>query len=453
MATMMATARAFPCLSHARLRSSNVVANRYAAARPNRGAVASAVPPSPLPRRKARRISKLLPLRATRDARLVAAKASAEPVEASPLKERLVTAGFIALWYAVNVCFNLTNKTVLKSFPFPWTVSTVHVLVGSIYCLLAYAIGFKNASFGRPITKSEWMKISAPASMHALGHIAANLSFAAVAISLTHTVKTLEPAFSVMLQYAILKVPTSLPVICSLAPIMVGVGLASAAELSFNWMGFSSAMISNVTFGLRAVLSKQTMKTVQNLSSTALYAYTTVISLLICAPLAAIMEGPALKAGAEAAIEKLGSSTTFYAYLFAIGIFYHLYNQFAFNTLARVSPVSHGECAFVRVRAHSCAFVPRLTTHLLSCTGVCNVVKRIIIIGSSVLFFGNKLTTQTMIGTAIALAGTAIYTDVSGATCAKNERFFPLHNSQWLTLLPHAPLMMLQLQTKAKLKK
>lgn len=35
----------------------------------------------------------------------------------------------------------------------------------------------------------------------------------------------------------------------SLVPIMVGVAAASAAELSFNWYGFISAMISNLTFG------------------------------------------------------------------------------------------------------------------------------------------------------------------------------------------------------------
>ncbi len=37
----------------------------------------------------------------------------------------------------------------------------------------------------------------------------------------------------------------------------VGVAMASAAELSFNWMGFISAMVSNLTFGFRAVLSKK----------------------------------------------------------------------------------------------------------------------------------------------------------------------------------------------------
>mmetsp|Transcript_8750 Transcript_8750/g.22544 ORF Transcript_8750/g.22544 Transcript_8750/m.22544 type:complete len:153 (+) Transcript_8750:3-461(+) len=142
--------------------------------------------------------------------------------------------------------------------------------------------------------------------------------------------------------------------------------------------------MSNLTFGFRAVLSKQTMKDIKSLSSTSLYAYTTVISVALCLPLAMVMEGRALQGGVAAAVAKLGAAK-FATSLLGVGIFYHLYNQFAFNTLARVNPVSHG---------------------------VCNVVKRIIIIGSSVLFFGNVLTRQTMVGTAIALAGTAIYTEL-----------------------------------------
>lgn len=33
--------------------------------------------------------------------------------------------------------------------------------------------------------------------------------------------------------------------------------MASASDLSFNWTGFITAMISNLTFGFRAVLSKK----------------------------------------------------------------------------------------------------------------------------------------------------------------------------------------------------
>eukprot|EP00951_Prasinocladus_malaysianus_P016063 scaffold124551_cov40-Prasinocladus_malaysianus.AAC.1 len=86
--------------------------------------------------------------------------------------------------------------------------------------------------------------------MHAAGHVAANLSFAAVAISLTHTVKTLEPVFNVVLSYIFMGTVTP-------PSVLAGVSYASAADLSFNWAGFNTAMISNLTFGFRAVLSKK----------------------------------------------------------------------------------------------------------------------------------------------------------------------------------------------------
>jgi hypothetical protein len=188
-----------------------------------------------------------------------------------------------------------------------------------------------------------------------------------------------------VLSSVILGQSTPLPAVLSLIPIIVGVGLASAGELSFNWMGFATAMASNLTFSFRAVWSKVAMATTK-IESTALYAYTTLISVLICTPLALIAEGSTLKAGAEAAIAKVGAQQ-FYGDLLMVGLLYHLYNQFAFNTLQRVSPVSHG---------------------------VCNVVKRIAIIFSSVVFFNQVMTTQAIVGTSIAIFGTYLYTQFSG---------------------------------------
>ncbi|XP_061355401.1 triose phosphate/phosphate translocator, chloroplastic-like isoform X1 [Gastrolobium bilobum] len=68
--------------------------------------------------------------------------------------------------------------------------------------------------------------------------------------------------------------------------------------------------------------------------------------------------------------------------LFWVGMFYHLYNQVATNTLERVAPLTHA---------------------------VGNVLKRVFVIVFSILVFGNKISTQTGIGTAIAIAGVAIY--------------------------------------------
>jgi len=162
--------------------------------------------------------------------------------------------------------------------------------------------------------------------------------------------------------------------------------MASAGELSFNWAGFISAMVSNLTFGFRAVWSKKAMSDIKGLSSTGIYAWTTLISCFICVPGALIFEGPKLKAGIDIALQK---NPNFYWMLLSVGLLYHLYNQFAFNTLQRVTPVSHG---------------------------VCNVVKRVVIIGTSVVFFGNKVTMKTKLGTAVALLGTYLYTEATKRT-------------------------------------
>ncbi|KIZ02914.1 Triose phosphate/phosphate translocator [Monoraphidium neglectum] len=241
--------------------------------------------------------------------------------------------------YGLNVYFNLLNKSILQHFPFPYTVSVVHVAVGTAYCTLTYLLGLKSWSFGRAISPEELRKVLGPASMHAVGHIAANISYAAVAISLTHTVKTMEPAFNVLLSRLVLGEATPAPVVASLLPIMLGVALASSAELSFNWTGFLSAMVSNLTFGFRAVWGKAAMT--KTLDSTAVYSYTTLISLIICLPVALAMEGESLTAGAQAAVSVRGEAQ-FYTDLVVVGICYHLYNLLSFNTLQRVSPVSHG---------------------------------------------------------------------------------------------------------------
>lgn len=43
----------------------------------------------------------------------------------------------------------LQNKVIFNYFPYPWFVSTVHVVVGAVYCIVAYILGAKKASFER----------------------------------------------------------------------------------------------------------------------------------------------------------------------------------------------------------------------------------------------------------------------------------------------------------------
>ncbi|KAL5989488.1 hypothetical protein ACLOJK_010380 [Asimina triloba] len=278
-------------------------------------------------------------------------------------------------------------------------VSVVHLLVGVVYCLVSWAVGLPKRA---PID-SNLLKLLIPVAIcHAIGHVMSNVSFAAVAVSFTHTIKALEPFFNAAASQFVLGQQLPLTLWLSLAPVVigkphfahcfysavcslfpwlmsVGVSMASLTELSFNWTGFISAMVSNISFTYRSIYSKKAMT---DMDSTNVYAYISVIALIVCIPPAIILEGPKLMHhGFNDAIAKVGM-TKFLSDLFWVGMFYHLYNQLATNTLERVAPLTHA---------------------------VGNVLKRVFVIGFSIIAFGNKISTQTGIGTCIAIAGVAMY--------------------------------------------
>lgn len=288
----------------------------------------------------------------------------------------LVTGFFFFMWYFLNVIFNIMNKKIYNYFPYPYFVSVIHLGVGVVYCLASWAVGLPK----RAPMDSNLLKLLIPvAACHALGHVTSNVSFAAVAVSFTHTIKALEPFFNAAASQFILGQQIPLSLWLSLAPVVLGVSMASLTELSFNWLGFISAMISNISFTYRSLYSKKAMT---DMDSTNIYAYISIIALAFCIPPAIILEGPKLmQHGFNDAIAKVGM-TKFVTDLFWVGLFYHLYNQVATNTLERVAPLTHA---------------------------VGNVLKRVFVIGFSIIIFGNKISTQTGIGTAIAIAGVAIY--------------------------------------------
>ncbi|CAO2205006.1 unnamed protein product [Urochloa humidicola] len=280
------------------------------------------------------------------------------------------------MWYFLNVIFNILNKKIYNYFPYPYFVSTVHLLVGTIYCLAGWSVGLPKRA---PIN-STLLKLLVPVALcHALGHITSNVSFAAVAVSFAHTIKALEPFFNAAATQFVLGQQVPFALWMSLAPVVIGVSMASLTELSFNWTGFINAMISNISFTYRSIYSKKAMT---DMDSTNVYAYITIISLFVCIPPTLFVEGPKLmQHGFADAIAKVGLQKMV-TDLFLVGLFYHLYNQIATNTLERVAPLTHA---------------------------VGNVLKRVFVIGFSIVVFGNRISTQTGIGTTIAIAGVALY--------------------------------------------
>ncbi|KAJ6979154.1 triose phosphate/phosphate translocator TPT [Populus alba x Populus x berolinensis] len=121
--------------------------------------------------------------------------------------------------YFLNVIFNILNKKIYNYFPYPYFVSVIHLFVGVVYCLVSWAVGLPKRA---PID-SNLLKLLIPVAVcHALGHVTSNVSFAAVAVSFTHTIKALEPFFNAAASQFILGQQIPITLWLSLAPVVLG---------------------------------------------------------------------------------------------------------------------------------------------------------------------------------------------------------------------------------------
>ena len=254
--------------------------------------------------------------------------------------------------------------------------------MGIPYACALWTTGLRKA----PKLSADNIKTLVPVSLGHLGtHIGAVVSLGAGAVSFTHIIKASEPVVSAALSAVMLKAYYSPITYLTLLPIVGGVGLASLKELSFTWLGFAAAMLSNVSSALRGILAKTSMGggVGENMNEANLYAVLTMIAFAVLLPVSLAVESPkAITTAIDAAVAA-GQTKKELAVLTALsGAYYYLYNEVAFLALGRVNPVTHA---------------------------VGNTIKRVVIIIASVIAFKTPISTLGVIGSSIAIAGTLLY--------------------------------------------
>ncbi|XP_057786852.1 triose phosphate/phosphate translocator, non-green plastid, chloroplastic-like isoform X2 [Salvia miltiorrhiza] len=303
------------------------------------------------------------------------------PKPKSSAMDTVVLGSLFGLWYLFNIYFNIYNKQVLKAFHYPMTVTLVQFAVGTVLVVTMWTLNL----YKRPkISGSQLAAILPLAMVHTLGNLFTNMSLGKVAVSFTHTIKAMEPFFSVVLSAMFLGEFPTLWVVSSLMPIVGGVALASMTEASFNWAGFWSAMASNLTNQSRNVLSKKFMvKKEDSLDNITLFSIITIMSFFLMAPIAFFMEGFKLT---PTYLQATGVNVNqLYTRSLIAALCFHAYQQVSYMILQRVSPVTHS---------------------------VGNCVKRVVVIVTSVLFFRTPVSPINSLGTGVALAGVFLYSRV-----------------------------------------
>lgn len=326
-----------------------------------------------------------LPFPGSKNVACQAASANAAETQEPGMADTLVLGALFGLWYLANIYFNIYNKQVLKAFAHPFTVTAIQFAVGGVLALSSWALGIVK----RPVlTKSTIASILPLALVHTLGNLLTNVSLGAVAVSFTHTIKAMEPFFSVLLSALFLGETPSIPVVLTLLPIVGGVAMASVSEASFNWTGFLSAMGSNVTFQSRNVLSKKLMVKKGGLDNINLFSIITILSFFLLTPVSIAVDGLAFLPSAMTAVGIADVNVVMQRALMA-ALCFHGYQQVSYMILQRVSPVTHS---------------------------VGNCVKRVVVIVASVVVFKNPMSTQNAIGTTLALGGVFLYSQIKRLT-------------------------------------
>jgi solute carrier family 35 protein E1 len=297
-----------------------------------------------------------------------------------PVVEKVQLFSFIFGWFFLNVMYNISNKRVLNAFAMPWMMSLSSLGVGVPFVLLLWATGIRKV----PEIKAAGWKTLAPIGMaHAIGHAGSVIALGAGAVSFAQTVKAAEPVFTCVMSYLVLGTVFKWQVYASLFPIIAGVCVASLKELSFSYKSLICALISNVAFASRAVLSKLTMNEPvgKNMDAANLYGVLTMMAFALTIPVAFYFEGGAVAATWAASTAIVGTPWLI-KNIIINGMYYYLYNEVAFLTLNQVAPITHS---------------------------IANTVKRVAIIVATCIVFRNPMSRIGVIGSSIAIAGTFGY--------------------------------------------
>ncbi|KAF8822053.1 hypothetical protein IE077_000091 [Cardiosporidium cionae] len=301
------------------------------------------------------------------------------------------TVGKFSLWYFANCQFSIQNKHALMLFPLPFTVSLLQTAVGIPLAVLPWVFKLRKYPY---LYRRGIRAIVEQGFWHTGLHLSAMCALCGGAVGFVSVVKASEPVMTALLRGLVLGKWIQWRSYLSLIPIIVGVILASAKELSFTWSSFSCAMLSNVCSTLRSIKGKEILTSAENMgkkvSPQNLFALTHLLSCFMEIPFA-VMEIPKWRTFWKAYATKaklLGHPTSLiFRHVWLSGLFYFLYNELALSILNGCTPISHA---------------------------VANALKRICVVAVSAFVFRTRISFMGASGSCLAVAGTFIYSLTKG---------------------------------------
>ncbi|PVF96921.1 TPT-domain-containing protein [Serendipita vermifera] len=176
------------------------------------------------------------------------------PMRLSAEAHRLVHSEpfWLVLYFMFNLGLTLYNKFVLVTFPFPYTLTAIHTLCGSVGCYV-----LRENEFYTParLTTRQNLVLFAFSVLYTVNIAVSNLSLQLVTIPFHQVVRAASPLFTIVLAYYISSTRVSSIKLLSLLPVVAGVGFTTYGDYYFTWWGLVLTVFGTFLAALKTIVT------------------------------------------------------------------------------------------------------------------------------------------------------------------------------------------------------
>uniref|UniRef100_A0AAZ3QUC2 Sugar phosphate transporter domain-containing protein n=1 Tax=Oncorhynchus tshawytscha TaxID=74940 RepID=A0AAZ3QUC2_ONCTS len=290
---------------------------------------------------------------------------------------------YLGLWYFFSFCTLFLNKYILS------LLEGEPSMLGAVQMVSTTIIGFLKmyvpCCLYQHKSRTEYppnflMIMLFVGLMRFTSVVLGLVSLKNVAVSFAETVKSSAPIFTVIMSRLILGEYTGMWVNLSLFPVMAGLALCTATEISFNMLGFSAALSTNIMDCLQNVFSKKLLSgDTYKFSPPDLQFYTSAAAVIMLIPAWVFLMDISV-------IGKSGHSFSWSPDIVLLllfdGALFHLQSVTAYALMGRISPVTFS---------------------------VASTVKHALSVWLSIILFSNHITVLSAAGTALVFVGVLLY--------------------------------------------
>jgi solute carrier family 35, member E1 len=329
------------------------------------------------------------------------------------------------MWYWSSALTNTSSKSILNAFDKPATLTLIQFAIVSSYCLVFswLASTYPRLRTAIPALKHpiryptrDVIRTTFPLALFQIGgHLFSSTATSKIPVSLVHTIKGLSPLFTVIAYRFIYDIRYPVATYLSLIPLTLGVMLACSGKHGFDGqlLGVFYALLATVIFVTQNIFSKRLFNEAsraeaegqnshsRKLDKLNLLCYSSGLAFLFTSPIWFWSEGMGIIGDFlyDGSVDLIKTPSSFdhgrltLEFLFN-GTFHFGQNILAFVILSMVSPVTYS---------------------------VASLIKRVFVIGISIVWFQSSTTRLQAVGIGLTALGLYLYDRTSESNKADRK--------------------------------